>query len=365
MKNLLFILLLLFVFSCGENNKESIDDESSISDEEYFEEMNRLSYAVSPDKINTDTLSRTKLFPFIEAPIEKNVNSVYCISFQLAWNELKNYIGGDIELENQSEALNFLNQSEISKNDIDNKSIICLAGDSLKNHIRKEFKIKFNDEPEHLNNIPENLIAYAYLQKILKFKGKFETDQVNKINFKDQNEVWYFYYLINTNSLKTKNVVLYDYKSDNDFIIKTEVKESKDEVYFAKVKPNSTLFETYQMVLERIKKDNITKLDTNDIIGIPYVNFNIRKKFDYLSGKIVNSNEEVIDQAIQDVDFDLNETGITLISSFAITRHAIEIKGKRLLFDKPFLIILKQKYSKYPYFLIWLDNSELMKEHIF
>ena len=192
-----------------------------------------------------------------------------------------------------------------------------------------------------------------------------KTDQVNKINFKDQNEVWYFYYLININSLKANYVILFDYKNDNDFIIKTEVEENNDEVYFAKVIPNSTLIETYQNVIKRIKRNNITKLDTNDIIGIPYVNFNIRKNFDYLSGRILNSKEETIDQAIQDVDFDLNETGITLTSSVAITRSAIEIKGKRLLFNKPFLIILKQKYSKYPYFLLWIENSELMKDEIY
>ena len=174
MNRILIILFLLLAFSCGENNEDNINDESVTSEEEYLEELYKMTYAVSPNKSNSDTLSKTKLYPYIEAPIEKDVNSVYCLSFQLAWNELIKFIGGDVELENQSDALKHLNNSEISKNDIDNNSIICFAGDNLKKRVRKEFKNKFNSEPEHLNNLPENLLVYSYLQKILKFKGVFE-----------------------------------------------------------------------------------------------------------------------------------------------------------------------------------------------
>lgn len=208
MSKTLIIPLLLLIFSCGENKEKSNDVEIAISDEEYFEELYRMTYAISPDKSNSDTLLKTNLYPYIEAPIGKNINSVYCISFQLAWAELIHFVGGEVKLEKQSEALSFLNNSKMSKKDIDTNSIICLAGNNLRNRIKKEFNIKFNVEPEHLNNLTDNLIVYSYLQKILKFKGEFKTDQVRKINFNNKNEVWYFYYLLNENSLQANNVIL-------------------------------------------------------------------------------------------------------------------------------------------------------------
>jgi hypothetical protein len=33
---------------------------------------------------------------------------------------------------------------------------------------------------------------------------------------------------------------------------------------------------------------------------------------------------------------------------------------REFVFDKPFLLCLKEKEAKYPYLAIWVDNSELL-----
>lgn len=33
---------------------------------------------------------------------------------------------------------------------------------------------------------------------------------------------------------------------------------------------------------------------------------------------------------------------------------------KKLIFDKPFLLYMKEKDSNKPYFAMWVDNSEIM-----
>ncbi len=35
-------------------------------------------------------------------------------------------------------------------------------------------------------------------------------------------------------------------------------------------------------------------------------------------------------------------------------------RSRRLVFDKPFLLYMKEKGAKNPYFAIWIENAELM-----
>lgn len=36
---------------------------------------------------------------------------------------------------------------------------------------------------------------------------------------------------------------------------------------------------------------------------------------------------------------------------------------KKLIFDRPFLLYLKEKDGKYPYFALWVDNPELLVKY--
>ena len=37
---------------------------------------------------------------------------------------------------------------------------------------------------------------------------------------------------------------------------------------------------------------------------------------------------------------------------------------KKLIFDKPFLLVFKKKEFENPYFMAWINNSELMKRKL-
>lgn len=105
-----------------------------------------------------------------------------------------------------------------------------------------------------------------------------------------------------------------------------------------------------------------------DQLIIPKFNFNIETNFDSLEGnKFSSQNENYnIERAYQRTAFKLDESGAIIESEAEIEVAVEEIeeiekpKPKKMIFDKPFLILLKRTDAKNPYFGLWTTNTELM-----
>ena len=72
-----------------------------------------------------------------------------------------------------------------------------------------------------------------------------------------------------------------------------------------------------------------------------------------------------IELAWQRTAFILDESGAEIESEAEAATEAIEEeyekpKPKKMIFDKPFLILLKRTDAKNPYFGLWITNTELM-----
>jgi hypothetical protein len=73
-------------------------------------------------------------------------------------------------------------------------------------------------------------------------------------------------------------------------------------------------------------------------------------------------------EAMQKIDFSLTRTGVVLKSEARLraTRGAsadVE-KPRHLHFDRPFLICVKKREpNATPFFLMWVDNAELMQPY--
>jgi hypothetical protein len=64
------------------------------------------------------------------------------------------------------------------------------------------------------------------------------------------------------------------------------------------------------------------------------------------------------------VRFQLNEKGAILKSEAEITMRATMVFERPephiMVFDKPFLILIKQTNSEHPYFALWVGNASLL-----
>ncbi len=75
----------------------------------------------------------------------------------------------------------------------------------------------------------------------------------------------------------------------------------------------------------------------------------------------------VISKAYQQISFKLDRGGAEVQSKSEIvvsTESARKIakNPKNMIFNKPFLVLLKRKDNPNPYFYSWIENSELMLE---
>lgn len=318
------------------------------------------------DRVVSDSVPRTTISAFPEIKISKNNNIIYCISMQLAWNKLKEYLGGDILSNENSRTIDFLNKSNFTNDNLNESSFLAKAGLFDKNtnsEIEKELNQKFSEPPNLIIDVPENsLYSIAYMHKKLDFEAYFEREYATQLNFNNEQKVDYFYHTFLKENLNDNSIIINDYINQNNFMIEIKSSNSTDHIILAKVPPKRTLLETYKYVNKRMSRNKINKPNSLDVIGIPYISFHIIKNYPEICGLINNENikNQEIGFAQQMIDFDLNEKGITLTSYASFLKELSDSPAKQLFFDKPFMIILKEKDAKSPYFLMWVNNTELM-----
>jgi hypothetical protein len=106
-----------------------------------------------------------------------------------------------------------------------------------------------------------------------------------------------------------------------------------------------------------------------ETLSVPKVDFDLTHHFKEMERQdILNQGWDnwFIESAEQQIKFRLDETGAVLRSRvhlFGALKEeapAPAAEPRKFVFDKPFLICLKQKKGRLPYFFMWVNNPELM-----
>jgi hypothetical protein len=257
-------------------------------------------------------------------------------------------------------------------NSISPRYFLVLSG-FAKDSVAQKFAEKLFDrfginyEPQKSMS-PYDIQAFAFLRKKLEFFTDLDTVWSRKLIFSDNNDVAFFGFdRPFPNPVYNEKIKIHDYLNENNFILELSTSTGSDQVFLAKVQPEKSLIDTYNHVMQRIENSKPKYFNEEDQLGIPYINFHFKEEFKELyRSKIMNKGFErhSIQKAIQIIDFNLNGKGISLESAAEIDAvfgipPKIEVR-RTLNFDKPFLIILKEKEKKHPYFLMWVGNSSLM-----
>lgn len=338
----------------------------------------------SPKQVNSTSLKATAFTAALNAKITQDKNLIFCSTFQLAWDSLKGgIIKNKVQLSGNPPLAQELNKSLIPQKDISPESYLAMAGykkEGIIGKINKGLKIKFGSEAPSLKEseliYPDDILAYAFLYKNLKFKKEFEglTDPITFNDGKNSVKVKAFgikkFEANDKYAELAKQASIVYYKNDNDFVIKLNSTSPNDEIILAKIAPQATLGGTIDraIILSGI---SLTKgwdgtIHSGDTLQIPKLDFDILHNYKDLEGKsVLNKGFEgyVISKALQSVRFRLNEKGALLKSEAKIVMTKSAMFGeehKNLIFDKPFLFCLKEKGAKYPYLAIWVDNAEIL-----
>jgi hypothetical protein len=152
------------------------------------------------------------------------------------------------------------------------------------------------------------------------------------------------------------------------------------QVIVARIPRGNTLGEASEVLQRKIAEfkndpdyEVLRKLRPIDTLIAPDVAYRLTHHFSDLVDKDLGNEKwrgNYIFEAIQKIDFTLSRTGVVLKSRARMATTASKrppdklAKPRNLHFDRPFLIcVQKREPNATPFFLMWVDNAELMKPY--
>jgi hypothetical protein len=357
-----------------------------------------------PEAIDSADLKQTSIIATLDSPIPKYRNVIWCSTFQMAWDKLKNdIIGEPVEVPGAEKLADRLNQAKFSTKNIEAESFYATAGflaDGIIAEIQDEMTQLFPNEPapvfDDTNELPlETIVAYSYLNADIEFEYPFYTSN-NEFDFQDSNgtitEVTSFCSQTgptSSNLVREQVDVLYYKQGDQtnkaEFAVDLCTHTNPYQVVLACVPQQKNLGKTVAFVEQKISEfkqdpdyEQLRKLrPASDIrpadsMIVPDVLYKLTHHYSELEGKALGNQPwrdhgYYILKAMQMINFALSRTGVVLKSdAIIIIPPAGRIpEPRRFDFNTPFLIYVRKRESAAsPFFVMWVDNAELMQEFV-
>lgn len=333
-------------------------------------------------KANIADLKDTQLVAQPDVPIPANTNVIWCGTLQLAWNEAIRLVGEKLQFVTQPPVVDLLNREDFTKADLNPGCYVAVA-DFEHNHVEDKIRAALEKvfhgaaspelipEPER-NPHPYDFVAYAYLFKDLQFPEVFA--QNLPISFPNApHGVQAFGFQQHKEKLPPgvfKQVKIYDYQGPDDFIISLKTSDPQDQLILAKVAPGQSLSDTIATVLGRMTHGPMVVAKERDILSIPKLNYDLRGDFPELEGLTLKPGPNtpvknlVTREVKQLIRFQLNEKGAVLKSEATMVVTAsirmMPLDLHEMIFNQPFLILMKQADAPQPYFAMWVGNASLL-----
>jgi hypothetical protein len=340
-------------------------------------------------------LKQTAVVATLDCPLPEHKNAVWCSTFQMAWDRLKqDIIGEPIQVLGAEELANRLNQAQFPAGSIEEKSYYAVAGlvkNGIIEQVQKEMARRFPSEPvptfDSKYGTPDVVLAYAYLNVDVGFKYPYYVYR-GRFNFLNSSSVGtdVTAFCAQTSGqvrdiqrVRDQVEVLYYDSGGSSGTVQFAVDLSKQtqpyQVILARMPRCNTLGEAARMLQDKIaafKNDAnyeaLRELGHGDTLIVPDVLYKLTHHFDELVNKNLGNQkwgEYFFFEALQKIDFTLSRTGVVLKSEARLTAKKAAAKEQRHLhFDRPFLIcVQKREPNATPFFLMWVDNAELMKPY--
>jgi hypothetical protein len=355
-------------------------------------------HARAPE-VDSKNLKQTVVVATLDCPLPEHKNAIWCSTFQMAWDKLKqDIIGEPIQIPAAQELADRLNRSQFPIESIEEKSYYVAAGfveNGIVKQIRKEMAARFPSEPvppfdDKYSTRPDTIIAYAYLNVDVGFQFPYWTCP-NAFEFQDSGGThtsvtafsapspWQWGSEPIRGQVDILNYEDGQPPETTQFAVDLSRQTQPYQVILACMPHHGTFDGTVKALRQRINEfkadpdyEVLRKLGSIDTLTVPDVATKLMHRFNEMLNKDLGNAkwpETFISEAMQRIDFSLSRTGVVLKSE-ALVRPATragpahEQKPRHLHFDRPFLIcVQKREPNATPFFLMWVDNAELMKPY--
>ncbi|MDX1740989.1 MAG: hypothetical protein R3178_06835, partial [Rhodothermales bacterium] len=311
-------------------------------------------------------------------------NTVWCASLLAAWKALQDEVsGGTVQLDGAADLSDSLNAHRDPRLDIPQDSIYAAAGrveEGIVARIREDLGGRFPEAPapEFLGVDPKGLVVYAKLQANVRFRMPYHQNS-RPLCFRDSggvvSEVKSFGLPTESRDfcldlrLSQPRVVFVQSADDALpwYLVDLDRTSEPNQVLVAYIERKETLRAAVAAVQEALQEGDPhsvvmadTPLSPTDVLLVPEVVLKVGKRFEELEGRtLVNPSFAGVrlDVVRQDVEFTFDRSGAALRSDALMMTLGL---ARDLIFDRPFLIVMRTRAAEQPYFAMWVDNAQFL-----
>lgn len=332
-----------------------------------------------PEARASKEFPRTQVVVHPDSPLLEGENTLYCASFQLAWNKFADRFGKDGKWQEaiDSSLSGLLNERPFEEKDLAANSVFTFAG-ILSPETNQEFSkaLQSKFDGAKIPELPWNSrapFAYALLEKSLHFKRLFDRLPAREFPIDKKDRVNYFGF--------DPDVVKHDrnhpgfdysllyYAGPDKFAVELLSDHPDECLVLTRMPRAESLSQAISKARDIASTDQPSEWIFVRRLAIPVFHLGITREFEELFKDQSGNDPSVADThpiAIQKIQFRLDEAGAVLKSeaTFAAAASAEprEPKYVDLIFDQPFLLTLRYRESKHPYLAIWVENAEILEK---
>jgi hypothetical protein len=327
-------------------------------------------------------LRNTVVVPTLDTPVPPGRNAIWCASFELAWQHLRSDVVNEpVRIAGAEAVAERLNGAPTTEADLPPEAWVALAGrgaDGIAGRIREEVAARFPDLPPPAIDPQAALVAYAYLRAAARFTlpffdndaefafrdGAGGSTAVASFGIRAQDEYAY-------RGLRKQVRILHAGEPLRDapgamrlreFVIDPCRDSSPCQILLAVVPRRDSLATTVALMNELADQKARNEFGPRDVLLIPRMAWRVAQHFAELEGRerhLLNRGfEELwVAQALQTIEFRLDRSGAEL---GAESKLYCEPKPTRYVFDRPFLLTMQVRGAARPFFVLWVDNAELL-----
>lgn len=305
-----------------------------------------------PGAVTLDSVEATDFVATLESRVDTSRNNIYTPTFLYAWHEVKEELESNILVDNNASA----------------DFAALNASLSYQNSLLKD---------EYATEVTQGdggIVARAFFSKTLPFAMPLDKSDT-PILFDTDSVATFGMPYFNESFIDFVHILYYD--NDDVFVLKLSPKDTQHEIILAKgINQISTLAAALKQTNTFIARGKTDRLNPTlswkyeftliDQFLIPTIAFNVAKHYTTLQGntfRTADGKEHFVDVAYQQTAFTLNEKGAEVEDSTWVVVDSIGARPpapKRMIFNKPFYVIIKHVNKKNPYFVMRVANAELL-----
>lgn len=317
-----------------------------------------------------------ELVPVLNAKTDQQ-NRVWVGTFQLVWNDfMDGIVKAPIEFVGEKSSLaKELNKQRFKADMLNPDTYYKTYGEispELKVQIETALKEKFNETSDILGNLdwtpgPEKYLVYAMLKKDFKFLTAF--DKLKPAKFANsKGKVEYFGIDKNSENILRQTVNVMFYNSADDFAVAIRT-DGEDMLYLYRTSDDKPFAKLYSdMNIKKAGYVGVTSFQNVDKMKVPNVSLYKMQSYPELCNKQIKNTKMMITDALQTVDFKMDNEGVKLKSEAAIAtamsaRPVLEKPIPRnFYFDDTFVLFLQENDKKLPYFALRINDINLVNK---